>query len=86
MEEEADADTDYEKKKTRTSIDAGKVLLSIKTKGVSESGDVKQQYQDLVKEVRSGLSEAIELEEIPPGYVPGIKNYFDAIADESSKE
>ncbi len=84
--EEANAETDYEKKKTRTSIDAGKVLLSIKTKGVSESGDVKEQYQELVKEVRSGLSEAIELEEIPPGYVPGIKNYFDAIADESSKD
>jgi hypothetical protein len=86
VEEEADVDADYEKKKTRTSIDAGKVLLSIKTKGVSESGDVKEQYQELVKEVRSGLSEAIELEEIPPGYVPGIKSYFDAIADESSKD
>lgn len=86
VEEEDDVDAGFEKKKTRTSIDAGKVLLSIKTKGVSESGDVKEQYQELMKEVRSGLSEAIELEEIPPGYVPGIKSYFDAIADESSKD
>ena len=86
VEEEENVDADFEKKKTRTSIDAGKVLLSIKTKGVSESGDVKKQYQNLVREVRSGLSEAIELEEIPPGYVPGIKSYFDAIADESSKD
>lgn len=86
MEEEADAETDYENKKTRTSIDAGKVLLSIKTKGLSESGDVNLNYDELVQRVQSGLSEAIELEEIPPGYVPGIKGYFDAIADESSRD
>ncbi|MHC4879579.1 MAG: hypothetical protein ACYTGL_24255 [Planctomycetota bacterium] len=86
VEEDADAETDYEKKKSRTSIDAGKVLLTIKTKGMSESGDVKQEYQKALNAVRSGLSEAIELEEIPPGYVPGIKNYFDAIADESAQE
>jgi hypothetical protein len=86
VEDESDVDADFEKKKTRTSIDAGKVLLSIKTKGVGESGDVREVYQNLVREVRSGLSEAIELEEIPPGYVPGIKSYFDAIADESSKD
>jgi len=83
--EDDDADTGFKKETSKSSITAGKVLLSMKVKGVSEAGDTKQQYQQLIRNVREGLSEAIELEEIPPGYVPGIKKYFNTL-DESESD
>lgn len=86
VEEEEDADVGFKNEKSKASIDAGKVLLSIKTKGMSESGEARQQYRNLVREVRQGLSEAIELEQIPPGYVPGIKSYFDSIEESTSDD
>ena len=71
--------TDFKKEKSKAAVTAGKILLSMKTKGISESGDTREQYQKLIKEVQQGVSEAIDLEEIPPGYVPGIKSYFDTL-------
>ena len=56
---------------------AGKLLLSLKTKGVTEGGeDAKLQYAEQIKIVKQGVSEAIDQEQIPPGYVDGIKKYF----------
>ena len=34
---------------------------------------------ELVSQVKEGLSEALDQENIPPGYVDGIKKYFDDI-------
>jgi tetratricopeptide (TPR) repeat protein len=83
--EDDSVDTGFKKETSKSAITAGKVLLSMKVKGVSEAGDTKQQYQQLVRDVRQGLSEAIELEEIPPGYVPSIKKYFNTL-DESESD
>lgn len=77
--EDESISTDFQKEKSKSATKAGKVLLSMKTKGLSESGDAKTEFQRLAGEVRQGLSEAIELEQIPPGYVPGIKSYFDTL-------
>lgn len=77
--EDESISTDFQKEKSKSATKAGKVLLSMKTKGLSESGDAKADFQRLASEVRQGLSEAIELEQIPPGYVPGIKSYFDTL-------
>lgn len=81
---EDDSDPEgYKDEKTKTRIKAGKVLLSIKTKEHAEETDFDpdalRQYQSSVKSLKDSVQSAIENEEIPPGYVDGIKNYFDRI-------
>jgi hypothetical protein len=66
---------------SKSQISKGKVLLTLKTKGMGEHADVKEQYRSAVRDVKQGLSEAILREEIPPGYHEGIKSYFDSIEE-----
>ena len=84
--EEDDSDPEgYKDEKTKTRIKAGKILLSIKTKEHAEDTDFDpdalRQYQDSVGSLKESVQSAIENEEIPPGYVDGIKEYFDRIED-----
>lgn len=73
----------YKDERTKTQITAGKLLLSIRTKEAATERDFDPEelrnYQNSVTELRSGVQAAIEAEEIPPGYVDGIKQYFDNI-------
>jgi hypothetical protein len=66
---------------SKSQISKGKVLLTLKTKGMGEHADVKEQYRSAVRDVKQGLSEAILREEIPPGYHEGLKGYFDSIEE-----
>ncbi len=82
MQEEDDSDPEgYKDEKTKTQIQAGKVLLSIKTKEAATEKDFDpeelKKYESTVTEIKSGVQAAIENEQIPPGYVDGIKSYFD---------
>ncbi len=62
-------------------VTAGKVLLSLKTKGLSDRGDAVKDYRKLIRTVKQGVSQAIDQEQIPPGYYDGIKKYFDNIEE-----
>jgi hypothetical protein len=64
---------------SKSQIAKGKVLLTLKTKGMGDPAEVKEQYRTAVRDVKQNLSEAILREEIPPGYHEGIKGYFDSI-------
>lgn len=77
--EDDSADTDFKTERSKSHIEKGKVLLSLKTKGLGEKNEVTQEYREAVQAVRQGVSEAIYTEEIPPGYHEGIKKYFDSI-------
>lgn len=70
----------YKDEKSKTQIQAGKVLLSIKTKEAATEKDFDpeelKKYESTVTEIKAGVQAAIENEQIPPGYVDGIKNYF----------
>ena len=77
--EDDTTETDFESKTSKSAVRAGKVLLSIKTRGIGDKTDDTIEYSELIRDIRQGMTEAIELEEIPPGYVPGIKKYFDAL-------
>jgi tetratricopeptide (TPR) repeat protein len=82
MQDEDDSDPEgYKDEKTKTQIQAGKVLLSIKTKEAATEKDFDpeelKKYESTVTEIKSGVQAAIENEQIPPGYVDGIKSYFD---------
>jgi hypothetical protein len=81
---EDDSDPEgYKSEKSKTQIKAGKVLLAIKTKEYAEEvdfdPDAMRQYQEGIQSVKDGVQSAIENEQIPPGYVDGIKSYFDKI-------
>jgi hypothetical protein len=76
--------TDFKTEQSRSAVTAGKVLLSQKTKGMSDKGDASKEYKTLIQKVKQGYSEAILQEQVPPGYHDGIKSYFDNL-DKSSK-
>ena len=71
--------TNFKDEKSKSEVRVGKVLLSVKTKGLSDEGEAKKEYRDAISQVKEGLSEALDQENIPPGYVEGIKKYFDDI-------
>ncbi|HIF01043.1 MAG TPA: hypothetical protein EYG03_05125 [Planctomycetes bacterium] len=90
--ESAEDDSDpegYKKEKDKLQIQAGKILLSIKTKEYAEELDFDpekmRQYQKSISSLKSSVQSAIDAEEIPPGYVDGIKGYFDKIEDVDPK-
>jgi hypothetical protein len=87
MDEDDSIKTDFKDETSKSSIQKGKILLSLKTKGVSETddGELDLQYQAVVRELKQSVSEAIEQEQIPPGYHEGIKKYFDSL-DETDVE
>lgn len=88
--EEDDSDPEgYKTEKEKSQVQAGKVLLSIKTKEYAMDKDFDpeeaRKYQDTVSSLKSSVQSAIETEEVPPGYVKGIKGYFDKIEEVDPK-
>ena len=78
VDEDDSSETGFKTEKSKSAITAGKVLLSFKTKGLSDRGEAKKQYNKLVIDLKQGMSEAIIQEQIPPGYHKGIKKYFNS--------
>jgi len=71
--------TTFQTEREKSQLQAGKILMSWKDKGVSEAGDAQKDYRKQITEVKQGVSEAITAEEVPPGYHDAIKRYFDTI-------
>lgn len=80
-EEDDSTKTGFKKEESKQELQAGKNLLSWKTKGMSEAGEFKKDVAQSIRTVKQGVSEAIKKEEVPPGYVDGIKKYFDNIEE-----
>ncbi|MCA9044879.1 MAG: hypothetical protein KDA69_11200, partial [Planctomycetaceae bacterium] len=78
--EDDDAKTDFVDEQSKSQIQQGKILLSLKTKGLSDSGDVKdEEYVKVLGDLKQNIEQVIEQEQIPPGYTEGIKKYFDTL-------
>ncbi len=77
--------TNFKSEQAKSAVKAGKMLLTINTKGVPPSDaaaeEVKTQYRNLVRSVKNSAEEAIQQEQIPPGYHDGIKNYFNSLEE-----
>lgn len=83
VDEDDSIDTDFIDEKSKAAIQKGKILLSMKTKGLSDSGDITDaDYKRIVGEIQQSLDDVIEQEQIPPGYLGGIKKYFDTLDKE----
>ena len=74
----------FKSEQSKSAVVAGKMLLSMQQKGEAEKGDVVRDYKNLLQTVKQGAMEALNTEQIPPGYHDGIKGYFDAL--EKSKD
>lgn len=71
--------TEFQNDLAKSAVTAGKVLMSMKSRGMGERGNANLDYQTLIQQVQQGASEAILQEQVPPGYHDGIKSYFDTL-------
>jgi len=77
--------TGYKPEQSRSSLRAGKILMTLKVQEVGDRGEVTQEYNDQLKKVQQGATEAILQERVPPGYHQGIKKYFDDLSKKPGK-
>jgi hypothetical protein len=77
--EDESTETAFQPEKSRSALSAGKVLLSIKTQGLSDPGQAVVDYREQLTAVRDGVSEAILHEQVPPSYHDAIQKYFDSL-------
>lgn len=80
-DENPDVAMDTKKEISQSKLQAGKILMKWKSKGMGKSGQAREEYLESVKKVKQGVSEAILKEQVPPGYHESIKKYFDNIKD-----
>ncbi len=77
--EDESAKTGFKTEKSKSQLTGGKMLLEWKTREVGETGARSEEYRTNVQRVKQGVSEAIQQEQVPPGYHEAIKKYFDAL-------
>ena len=70
-DEKDSAKSKFKTEISKSHVTKGKVLLSLKTKGMGEHVDFKEQYKAAVHDIKQGVSEAIQQEEIPPATTKG---------------
>ncbi len=77
--EDESVKTGFKSEKGGGQLAGGKMLLEWKTKEVGETGARTEEYQAAVRGVQQGVAEAIQQEQVPPGYHEAIKRYFDSL-------
>ena len=77
--------SNFKNEQAKTQVQKGKVLLSLKTKGLTEVGDAKKEYRQSIEAIKQGADEAIEEEQVPPGYHETIKKYFNSLEKADGK-
>lgn len=73
--------TGFKSEKSPAMLTDGKMLLEWKTKEVGETGERAEKFRDAVRGVKQGVSEALQAEQVPPGYHDAIKKYFDTLPE-----
>jgi hypothetical protein len=73
--------TGFKSEKSTSMLADGKMLLEWKSKDVGESGARAEEIRDAVRGVKQGVSEALQAEQVPPGYHEAIKKYFDTLPE-----
>jgi hypothetical protein len=88
VDEDDKVETGFVAEKTQTPIQKGKILMSMKSKGLGDESneDLKLEYKAALDTVKQGYAEAIEAEQIPPGYRGSIQSYFDSLGKQAEKK
>ncbi len=86
--EDDKVETGFVVEKSPTPIQKGKILMSMKSKGLGDetNEDLKLEYNAALDSVKQGYAEAIEAEQIPPGYRGSIQSYFDSLGTPAGKK
>lgn len=71
--------TDFQPEKSPSELTAGKLLLEIGSRGAGDLGERRAEFAAQVEVLRQRASEAIQQEEVPPGYHGAIRRYFDSL-------
>ncbi|HAI12964.1 MAG TPA: hypothetical protein DCM28_14750 [Phycisphaerales bacterium] len=71
--------TNFKTEKDKSKLNAGKILLSWKTKGKAPAGQAVKDYQQSLDTIKQDAAQAIDSEQVPAGYHDAIKKYFDTI-------
>ncbi len=71
--------TEFQSEVAKSAVTAGKILFSQKQKGLGEKGAAQGEYRSLAQQVKQGVADALEQEQVPPGYHRSIQKYFDAL-------
>ncbi|MFT4554872.1 MAG: hypothetical protein ACI93T_002171 [Porticoccaceae bacterium] len=77
--ENQSAESRFRDSREAASLDATRRLMAMRRQGLSDTGEASQEYREFVRSLQKRVSTAIEVEEIPPGYVSGIRSYFDSL-------
>jgi hypothetical protein len=75
------AKTAFKSEKSKSMLADGKMLLQWQSKDVGETGERAEQFSAAVRGVKQGVSEALQAEQVPPGYHDAIKKYFDTLPE-----
>lgn len=71
----------FKTEKSNSQLSGGKMLLEWKSKEVGETGARNEDYRSALQQVQQGVAEAIQQEQVPPGYHDTIKRYFDSLPE-----
>lgn len=85
VEVDENVKTDFKSEQAKSIMQAGKIIMQWKTRGVSDAGQAREDFQQAVEDVKQNLSEAILQEQVPPAYHEAIRKYFDNIEKSVSK-
>jgi hypothetical protein len=77
-EDEA-AKTGFKSEKSESILQAGKILMQMKSRGLSKAGTVRKDFRDNMEKVKQDVSEALVREQVPPGYHKAVRDYFDNV-------
>jgi hypothetical protein len=70
----------FKSEKSLSALKDGKLLLEWKTNDVGQVGERADQFRDAVRAVQQGATEALQAEQVPPGYHDTVRKYFDTMA------
>jgi len=71
--------TAFKSEKSESILQAGKILMQMKSRGLSKAGTVRKDFRDNMEKVKQDVSEALVREQVPPGYHKAVRDYFDNV-------
>ncbi|MDA0919780.1 MAG: hypothetical protein O2945_11990 [Planctomycetota bacterium] len=80
------AETGFRDSREAAVLDAARRLMTMRRQGLADAGKNSQEYREQVRSLQKRVRTAIEVEEIPPGYVSGIRDYFDSLDERAVEE
>jgi hypothetical protein len=75
--------TGFKPEQAPSAFQPGEILMQWKTRGLTDPGQAKIEFERAWRDVRQKASEAIVQEQIPPAYHGTIQKYFDALHDQA---